>query len=72
MRSCPRKLTSKQGRTIWKDAFAKVCASFNIEKLNRHQEDLIKYVVQNKRDVFVNLPTRFGKSLTYEDLPVVF
>ena len=38
-------------------AFVKVCEVFGIESLNKHQEDAIKYVVQEKKDVFVNLPT---------------
>ena len=54
------------------DAFSKVGEVFAIEKLNKHQEDSIKYVVEKKKDVFVNLPTGFGKSLIYQTLPIVF
>ena len=53
-------------------AFAKVCEVFGIESLNKHQEDAIKYVVEEKKDVFVNLPTGFGKSLIYQELPLVY
>lgn len=53
-------------------AFAKVCEVFGIESLNKHQEDAIKYVVEEKKDVFVNLPTGFGKSLIYQALPLVY
>ena len=53
-------------------AFAKVCKVFGIESLNKHQEDAIKYVVEEKKDVFVNLPTGFGKSLIYQALPLVY
>lgn len=35
-------------------AFAKVCGVFWTESLNKHQEDAIKYVVEEKEDVFVN------------------
>ena len=54
------------------NAFAKVCEVFGIESLNKHQEDAIKYVVKEKKDVFVNLPTGFGKSLIYQALPLVY
>ena len=37
------------------DSFSKVGEVFAIEKLNKHQEDSIKYVVEKKKDVFVNL-----------------
>ena len=39
------------------DAFSKV---FGIEKLNKHQEDSIKYVEKEKA-IFVNLQMGFGK-----------
>ena len=55
-----------------KHAFAKVCEVFGIESLNKHQEDIIKYVVKEKKDVFDNLPTGFGKSLIYQALPLVY
>ena len=54
------------------DAFSKVREVFAIETLNKHQEEAIKFVVENKKDVFVNLPTGFGKSLIYQALPIVF
>ena len=40
-----------------RDAFSKVYEVFGIEMLNKHQEDSIKYVVENEKDIFVNLPT---------------
>ena len=30
--------------------FAKVCEVFDIESLNKHQEDAIKYVVEEKKE----------------------
>ena len=54
------------------DAFSKVCEVFAIEKLNKHQEDAIKFLVEKKKDVFVNSPTGFGKSLIYQALPIAF
>ena len=53
-------------------AFAKVSEVFGIGSLNKHQKDAIKYVVEEKKDVFVNLPTGFGKSLIYQALPLVY
>ena len=37
-----------------------------------HQKDSIKYVVEKEKDIFVNLPTGFGKLLIYQALPIVF
>ena len=54
------------------DAFSKVCEVFSFEKLNKHQEDTIKYVVEKEKAIFVNLPTGFRKLLIYQALPIVF
>ena len=54
------------------DVFSKVCEVFSIEKLNKHQEDSIKYVVENEKDIFVNLLMGFSKLLIYQALPIVF
>ena len=54
------------------DAFSKVCKVFGIGKLNKHQEDSINYVVENEKDIFVNLPTGLSKLLIYQALPIVF
>ncbi len=53
-------------------AFVDVCRVFGIAKLSTYQEDAIKYVVNEKKDVFVNLPTGFGKSIIFQALPQVF
>ena len=65
-------LVEKQWRTVRGDAFSKVGKVFTIKKLNKHQEDSIKYAVEKKKDVFVNFLTGFGKSLIYQTLPLVF
>ena len=43
------------------DALRKVCEVFGFERLNKHQEKALRLVVESKSDVFVNLPTGFGK-----------
>ena len=53
-------------------AFKKVCNGFGFDSLNTHQEKSIKYTVQERKAVFVNLPTGFGKSLIYRALPLVY
>ena len=45
-----------------------VCKIFNIEKLNDFQRIAIKYVVVKRQDIFINLPTGFGKSLILQSL----
>ena len=50
----------------------RVCETFKIMELNAHQREAIAYFVDKKKDVFINLPTGFGKSLIYQALPLVF
>ena len=49
-------------------AFQDVCKVFGISDLNKFQKDAIKCVV----DVFVNVPTGFGKSIIFQALPLIF
>ena len=42
-------------------AFDRVCEKFGITELNKHQKEAITQIVQRKTDVFINLPTGFGK-----------
>ena len=53
-------------------AFRKVCERLGIQRLNRQQEEAIRSIVLDKKDVFVNLPTGFGKSMIFQGLPEVF
>ena len=53
-------------------AFQRVSETFQIDDLNPCQLEAIVYFVEKKVDVFVNLPTGFGKSLIYQALPLVF
>lgn len=54
------------------DALRKVCEVFGFGRLNKHQEKALQLVVESKSDVFVNLPTGFGKSVVFPALPVVY
>ena len=54
------------------EAFAVVTSKFIISSLNAHQKIAIQKIVKEKKDVFVNLPTGFGKSLIFQALPLVF
>ena len=63
---------AEDGESSLDHAFVKVCDIFGFEKLNKHQEEAIRQVVELKVDVYVNFPTGFGKSLIYQALPVAF
>jgi superfamily II DNA helicase RecQ len=54
------------------EVFGFVASKFGISSLNTHQKNAIKKIVEEKKDVFVNLPTGFGKSLIFQALPLVF
>ena len=54
------------------EAFIRAASLFKILELNVHQKRAIQAIVVDKKDVFVNLPTGFGKSLIYQALPFVF
>ena len=53
-------------------ALSTVCSWFTNSCLNPHQEKVISEFVKGKSDIFVNLPTGYGKSLVYQALPTVF
>ena len=63
--------TTSKMATI-EEAFDVVCKTFRISALNAAQKNGITKIVEEKRDVFINLPTGFGKSLLYQALPLVF
>ena len=42
--------------------------SFRVARLNKLQEEALRLVVESKSDVFVNLPTGFGKSVIFQAL----
>ena len=49
-----------------------VCEKFKIKSFNHHQKQAFIALVGEKKDVFVNLPTGFGKSFIYQALPLIF
>jgi len=53
-------------------AFQRVCETFKIVDLNPFQREAMEYFVKKKVEVFVNLPTGYGKSPIYQALPLVF
>ena len=50
------------------EVFGHECETFSTRELNAYQKEVIVEFVQ-KTDVFVNLPTGYGKSLIYQALP---
>ena len=56
----------------FEEAFDVVSNTFRIPSLNAQQKTGIRKIVEERKDVFVNLPTGFGKSLLYQALPLVF
>ena len=55
----------------FKVAFNKVCETFGLKNLSEYQQQSIINIVEKKSDVFVNLPTGYGKSLIYQSLPQI-
>ena len=53
-------------------SFSKVCEQFKFSELNQRQKEAIISAVLKKNDVFVSLPTGFGKSVIFQALPMVF
>ena len=53
------------------EAFIRVASLSKILELNAHHKRAIQAIVVDKKDVFVNLPTGFGKLLIYQALPFV-
>ena len=45
------------------EAFDVVCKTFRISALNAPEKNGITKIVEERRDVFINLPTGFGRSV---------
>lgn len=56
---------------LWNCAFSAVKEQFKIDELFPEQVEGIKAFFEGKKNVFVSLPTGFGKSLIYQSLPIV-
>lgn len=54
----------------WTEALSQVQTQFSIDKLFPEQEESIRAFME-KGNVFVNLPTGYGKSLIFQCLPIV-
>ena len=52
-------------------AFCEVAQIFKISYFNEHQTNAILTFIKEKRDIFVNLPTGFGKSIKFQALPLI-
>ena len=52
-------------------AFCEVAQKFKISCFNKHQMNAILTFIEERRDIFVNLPTGFGKSIIFQALPLI-
>ena len=55
-----------------REAIAEIESIFNIKELNCFQKESISKFVNGDQDIFINLPTGFGKSIIYQSLPLVY
>ena len=51
------------------EAFNLVASKFGMQALNLHQQ--LAKLIERKKDIFINLPTGFGKSVIFQALPLV-
>eukprot|EP00794_Sanderia_malayensis_P014543 gene14543-16046_t len=63
-------LNSTWNANVWKNAMSIVCEMFKVPSLHNEQEQALREFFSGK-DVFVNLPTGFGKSMIFQAIPVV-
>lgn len=53
------------------EAFNLVASKFGMQALNSHQQLAISKLIERKKDIFINLPTGFGKSVIFQALRLV-
>lgn len=61
---------TRQTKTAYEAALDQVCATFGIQKLHKEQQKAINMFFEGK-DVFVSLPTGYGKSVIFQAIPVI-
>ena len=61
----------KYGATL-EETLNVLSKTFRISSLNVQKETGKSEIVEEGKDVFINLPSSFGKSLLYQALPPVF
>ena len=61
----------KYGATL-EETLNVLSKTFRISSLNVQRETGKREIVEERKDVFINLPSGFGKSLLYQALPLVF
>jgi len=54
------------------EAFCLAAKEFKIKEFNEHQKLAVRKFIEEEKDIFVNLPTGYGKSLIFQALPLIF
>ena len=62
--------TFKATTSAWREALLLAKNQFHIDEFLPEQEEAIKAFLEG-RDLFVNLPTGYGKSLIFQTIPIV-
>ena len=57
---------------IEENVFVDVAKTFKISSFNKVQKTAIRTLIKENSDIFINLPTGFGKSLIIQALPLIF
>jgi superfamily II DNA helicase RecQ len=60
----------RYGNNLWERAINKVLNVFQVPCLYKEQEEALTQLF-SKQDVFVNLPTSYGKSLIFQAAPIL-
>jgi superfamily II DNA helicase RecQ len=57
----------KYKNIIMEGYYQQICSIFKVESFSAHQKNAFHSIINEKKDVFVNLTTGAGKSLIYQD-----